>query len=117
MFGLIRWLLSLAMFAAFIWFAVSVPLGKRTLFGHLQAIFATQAAHDLADGTKEEARRVADRLRSQLPGPADAGASAAQPLDPVSEHDRQELGKLLREKTAAPDARKSEHPSGEHLHR
>jgi hypothetical protein len=66
MFGLIRFLISLAMFAAFIWFAVSVPLGKRTLWGHAHAIFATQEAKDLAEGTKEEAEKVARKVKQEL---------------------------------------------------
>lgn len=66
MFGLIRFAISLVMLAAFVWFAVTVPLGKRTLWGHLHAIFATQEAKDLADGTKEEAERVARKVKEEL---------------------------------------------------
>jgi hypothetical protein len=77
MFHLFRLLLSLAMLAAFIWFATSVPLGKRTLWGHLHAIFATQAAKDLAEGTKEEAERVARRVRDELE--RDGGTEDARP--------------------------------------
>ncbi len=66
MFGLIRFATSLVMLAAFVWFAVTVPLGKRTLWGHLHAIFATQEAKDLAEGTKEEAERVARKVKEEL---------------------------------------------------
>lgn len=69
MFGFIRFLFSLVIFAIVVWFAVTVPLGSRTLFGHLRAIGQTEAAHELAEGTKQEARKVAERL---LSGP-DAG--------------------------------------------
>jgi hypothetical protein len=62
-FRLLRWLFSLALFAVFVWFAVTVPLGKRTLWGHLRAIAATDEAKDLAEGAKEEAKKVADKLR------------------------------------------------------
>jgi hypothetical protein len=51
--------------AVLIWFGATVPLGNRTFFGHLRAITATPEAHDLAAGTEEEARRVADRLRHE----------------------------------------------------
>jgi hypothetical protein len=69
MFRLIRLLISLAMTAAFIWFAVTVPLGKHTLWGHLLAIFSTPQAKDLADGTREQAHKVADRMREELHPP------------------------------------------------
>jgi hypothetical protein len=77
MFQLFRLLMTLATLAAFLWFATSVPLGKRTLWGHLHAIFATQAAKDLAEGTKEEAERVARRVRDELE--RDAGTEDARP--------------------------------------
>jgi hypothetical protein len=66
MFGLIRFLISLAMLAAFAWFAVSVPLGKRTLWGHTRAIFGSQEAKDLAEGTQEEAEKVARKVKEEL---------------------------------------------------
>ena len=64
--GLVRFLMSLVMLAAFIWFAVTVPIGKRTLWGHVHAIFGTQEAKDLADGTKEEAEKVARKVKEEL---------------------------------------------------
>lgn len=64
--GLVRFLFSCVMLAAFIWFAVTVPLGKRTLWGHVHAIFATQEARDLADGTEEEAKKVAQKVKQEL---------------------------------------------------
>ena len=64
--GLVRFLISLVMLAAFVWFAVTVPLGKRTLWGHVHAIFATQEAQDLADGTKQEAEKVARKVKEEL---------------------------------------------------
>lgn len=98
MFRLVRWICSLAVLFVMIWFATTVQLGKRTLFGHLRAIFATQAAKDLADGTAEEARKVAHRVRQELR--ADGGAAAGEhpPLDPVGERDRRNLDRLVREK-------------------
>ena len=45
--GLVRFVVSLVVLAAFVWFSVTVPLGKRTLWGHVHAIFATQEAKDL----------------------------------------------------------------------
>ena len=89
MFRLIRFFVSLAMTAAFVWFAVTVPLGQLTLWGHLRAIFGTQEARDLAQGTREEAERVADRVREELhrdmsPPPAPTARKVRVPLDPVA---------------------------------
>ncbi len=67
--GLVRFVVSLAMLCAFVWFAVTVPLGKRTLWGHVTAIFATQEAKDLADGTAEEAKKVARKVERELHPP------------------------------------------------
>lgn len=102
MFRLIRFLLSLVFLAAVVWFAVNVQLGKRTLWGHLRAIFATQEAKDLADGTREEAKKVADKVREELghdAGAPEAARHSRQPLDPVGADDQKSLDKLVREKT------------------
>jgi hypothetical protein len=70
---LLRWMFWMSALAVLIWFGATVPLGNRTFFGHLRAISATPEAHDLATGTGEEARRVAERIRqewSREPGTA-----------------------------------------------
>jgi hypothetical protein len=76
--GLVRFVISLVMLAAFVWFAVTVPLGKRTLWGHVHAIFGTQEAKDLADGTKEEAEKVARKVKQEL-RPQDMAQPAPAP--------------------------------------
>ncbi len=76
--GLVRFLISLLMLFAFVWFAVTVPLGKRTLWGHVQAIFGTQEAKDLAEGTKEEAEKMARKVKQEL-HPRDMAQPAAPP--------------------------------------
>jgi hypothetical protein len=91
-FRLIRWLAWLACFAGFIWFGSTVKLGRRTLFGHLSAIFHSREAKELADGTKEEAHLIAEKLRAPSPAPKPA-------LDPVTEKDRDSLDKLVEKKT------------------
>ncbi len=68
---MIRMLISLLMFAILIWFATMVPLGNRTLWGHIKAISGTQEAKDFADGTRKEAKKVAD----QVLAPPDMAAS------------------------------------------
>ena len=76
--GLVRFLFSLLVLAAFVWFAVTVPIGKRTLWGHVHAIFGTQEAKDLADGTKEEAEKVARKVQEEL-RPRDMAQPPAAP--------------------------------------
>jgi hypothetical protein len=88
-FRLVRWLFWLCVFVAALWFAATVKLGKRTLFGHLHAIFTSREARDLADGTKQEAQELAERLREPSP----------RPMDPVDEKDRKALDKLVKDKT------------------
>jgi hypothetical protein len=99
MFRLIRFLISLAMTAAFLWFAVSVPLGKRTLWGHLRAIFSTPEAKDLAEGTREEAERVADRVRQELhPLDMSAPRRVKAPLETVDDSERHKPSHVVKPK-------------------
>jgi hypothetical protein len=105
MFSLVRFLISLMMFAAFIWFAVTVPLGKRTLWGHTQAIFGTQAAKDLADGTKEEAQKVAERVREGLhtpdlsPPPRPRVVEPLEPVEGPNDKARRKIDHTVKQKT------------------
>jgi hypothetical protein len=107
MFRLLRWLVSLmfsfVMLLVVIWFATTVPLGKRTLWGHLRAIFGTQEAKDLAAGTKEEAEKVAKKVKEELHTPDLSTGTPAKrvhaPLDPIDERDRHKLDRLVKEKT------------------
>jgi len=62
MFSLIRWAFSLVILAIVIWFATMVPLGNRTLWGHIKAIAGTKEAKDFAEGTKVEAEKVAKKI-------------------------------------------------------
>jgi hypothetical protein len=85
MFGLMRLLISLACLAVFVWFAVTVPLGNRTLWGHLRAIAGSEEAKDLAKGTKEEAEKVARKVEREL-HPQDMAVPSSRrvktPLEP-----------------------------------
>lgn len=69
MFGLVRLLISLACLVVFLWFAVTIPIGNKTLWGHLRAIAGTEEARDLAKGTKEEAEKVARKVKEELHAP------------------------------------------------
>ena len=114
MFRLIRFLVSLAALGALVWFAVTVPLGSKTLVGHMRAILGSRETHDLVEGTKEAARPVFDKVEHSLgrDGGADSdrtGGAAAQRHDPA---DRRALRKEVRRHVRAhPGERPAERPS------
>ncbi len=64
MLGLLRFCFSLLLLAIVVWFATTVQLGDRTLWGHIKAIAGTHEAKDLAEGTRKEAQKVAEKLLS-----------------------------------------------------
>jgi hypothetical protein len=92
MFRLIRWAVSLVIFAIVVFFATTVQLGKRTLFGHIWAIIHTPEAKDLAEGTKEQAKRVAEKMKSEM-------KNDGAPKDAVTTEEQRDLDKLVREKS------------------
>lgn len=49
--------MKLALLAAFIYFAMTVSLGNRTLFGHMQNIWASDETQELVDGVKDRVKR------------------------------------------------------------
>ena len=57
------WLLGVI---ALSYFAVTVPIGKHTLWGHMVRIAKTPEAKELADGAKETARDVARKAQKEL---------------------------------------------------
>jgi hypothetical protein len=63
MFRLLKFLFWCALIGGFIWFGMSVPLGKYTLFSHIKRIWNTQETRDLVDGTKEAAKPAADKVK------------------------------------------------------
>jgi hypothetical protein len=60
---MIRLLVFLALAAGLTYCGATVPLGKRTFFGHVKAIWATDEARDLTQGVKEKAGPTADRVK------------------------------------------------------
>jgi hypothetical protein len=86
MFRLLRLLISLAALAALIYFAVTVPLGTKTLWQHLKAIAGTKESQNLVDEVKHKA---ASTVRK------DGGAKTD---DKLTDQERKLLRKLIREK-------------------
>jgi len=60
---MLRLLVYLALGAGLAYCGATVPLGKRTFFGHVQAIWATEEARELQEGVKEKAGPAADRVK------------------------------------------------------
>ncbi len=99
MFGLLRLVFWLFIMAIVVYFATTVQLGSRTLWGHLRAIGGTQEAKELADGTKEEAKKVADKIFDKPDASTrDTIKRPAAPLDDPSDEDRHALDKLVKKK-------------------
>lgn len=68
MFRLVRFVISTLILGIVIWFAVSVPIGRHTLWGHLRRIAATPEAKDLASGAKQVAKEAVDRAQREVQG-------------------------------------------------
>lgn len=61
-----RFFFSCIVLSIVIWFCVSVPVGKYTLWGHAVRIARTDEARDLTDGAKKTARDAAQRMKKEL---------------------------------------------------
>ena len=90
---MIKLLIYLAIAAGLAYCGATVKLGKRTFFGHVKAIWATEEVQDLKDGVQENigpaAKSVKDKVHdltaddenekkgsgSAAPGPAPAPAA------------------------------------------
>ena len=59
---MIRFLVNLAIVIGIVYFATTVPLGKRTFVGHVRAIWHTEEVQQLKDGVKDKAGPAVDRL-------------------------------------------------------
>ena len=60
---MIRLLVFLALAAGLACCGATVKLGKRTFFGHVQAIWATEEVQELKHGVKEKAGPAVDRVK------------------------------------------------------
>lgn len=59
---MLRLLFLLAIAVALTVCGATVKLGKRTFFGHVQAIWATEEAQDAKEGIKQKTAPVVDKL-------------------------------------------------------
>jgi hypothetical protein len=75
MYRLTRLLVSTAIVLLVVYFAITVPIGKYTLWGHLLRIARSPEAHDLAEGAKETAKEAARRAQRELDAPKNSPAT------------------------------------------
>ena len=84
---MIRFIVTAALVAIFIWFGATVNLGRRTLFGHIRNIWSSEQAHELREDVKtktgpalEEAKdRAKAGWHAMQKPPFDAGVADAAP--------------------------------------
>jgi len=80
----IRFLVFIALAAAIGYCGATVPLGNKTLFGHIRAIWHSEEAQDLKNGVKETAGPTMHRVEHgieqgyrAMKEPDDAGVGSA----------------------------------------
>ncbi len=61
--GLIRSMFSLVVLGAFVLVGLTVPIGERTLFGHVSNIWGSSEAQELVDGVKDSSGPLVDRVK------------------------------------------------------
>ena len=60
---MIRLLVFLAIAAGLAYCGATVPLGKRTFFGHVRAIWATDEVQELKQGVEDKAGPAVERVK------------------------------------------------------
>jgi hypothetical protein len=71
---MIRLVVFLAVAGVLTFCGATVPLGKRTFFGHIKAIWSSDEMGQLKDGVKETAGPAADKVKRGIK----AGVEAAK---------------------------------------
>jgi hypothetical protein len=80
MFGLLRFIFWTVVGGAFLYFALAVPLGKRTLAGHFLNVWSSSEGRELREGAREAAGPVIDKMKRGARDLLTDGGSA-KPLD------------------------------------
>jgi hypothetical protein len=81
MLSLLKLLFWVGLAVAFVWAGQNIQLGKHTLFGHVERIWATPEAQDLVDGTKEKAGPAVDKLKKGVKAGVEAATAPDRPKD------------------------------------
>lgn len=85
-----RSILWIVVIAAVLYIGVTVKLGERTFFGHVQNIWSSDETQDMVHGIKESSGPLVDRVQRGMKagleearrtdaGGADAGVAPAEP--------------------------------------
>ena len=106
---LIRGLIGLALVGGLVYAAVEIPLGDRTLVGHIRAISGTKEGQQLVEGVKQKAVEVKDRATGAVKG-GDGGGAEAGGDDKLTDRERRLLRKLIREKLSGKGKQTGEDP-------
>ena len=59
---MIRFLVTLAIVGALIWAAVTIPIGRRTLYGHIRNIWHSEQAEEMKQDVKQTAGPAVHRV-------------------------------------------------------
>lgn len=95
MFRLLRGIVGLAIVGVLAYGAVAVPLGDKTLWGHIKAIAESKEGKKLVDGVKTKADEV---LESKAKTEGKAASSQPTDQDKLTPREQRELKKLIRER-------------------
>lgn len=92
---MIRFIIFLLIAGALAYCGATVKLGKRTFFGHVQAIWKTEEVQEMKDGIKEKAGPAVDKVKRGVEkgieeakkdegsaGSAGSGSAAPAPATP-----------------------------------
>ena len=74
---MIKWLIILVLAAGLAFLGSTVVLGKRTFFGHIQAIWRTEEVQDMKQGIEHKASPAVSRVKRGV----EAGIHAASDAD------------------------------------
>ena len=115
MFRLLRLIFVLGGLGAMIWFGTTVPLGNRTLFEHIQAIWKTPESRGLVRGAKDKVGTLVDHATNRVVkgvaknGPTAHGEAAEQdtetaPMEDLQAKDRKALRGVIEQGKVPPNA-------------
>lgn len=99
MIRLIRLVVSLMAIGVVVYFAVTVPLGTKTLWEHVRAIASTDESQELVEGVKAKAEEVLERDDARATDAVANDASGdGQPSDQIEPDEQKKLRKLIRKR-------------------
>ena len=83
--GLIRSVITLGVLLFVAFLAYTVPIGDRTLVGHVKQIWATAETQELVDGVKDKSGPVIDRVKRGVKAGVEAAADSPDDGEKKSE--------------------------------